>query len=83
MALEIQNETIVGIMDNLQEKLNGELPINRLELLYLVNSWGRNQEFCTNENIIIPKCKSKECYDLSNLDTSKITNISIYFTAFK
>ena len=40
MALKIENEKIVGTIDNLQEKLNGELPINRLELLYLVNSWG-------------------------------------------
>ena len=44
MALEIQN---------LQEKLNGELPINRLELLYLVNSWGRTSSFYINENIQI------------------------------
>ncbi len=79
MALEIKNERIVGRIDNLQEKLNGELPINRLELLYLVNSWGRNQELDTNENIKIHECKSKECYDLSKLDTSKITDMSQLF----
>ncbi len=29
MALEIINRKIVGTVDNLQKKLNGELPINR------------------------------------------------------
>ena len=36
-------------IDNLEKKLNGELPINRLELLYLINSWGRDNDFYTNE----------------------------------
>ena len=45
MALEIQNNKIVGTVDNLQEKLNGEIPIDRLELLVLVNSWGRTKSF--------------------------------------
>ncbi len=79
MALEIQNKKIVGIMDNLQEKLNGELPINRLELIHLVNSWGREKEFKTNENIKIYKCEAEECYDLSKLDTSEITDMSNLF----
>ena len=91
MALEIKNKTIVGTIndihsmngiglhDNLQEKLNGELPINRLELLYLINSWGRDNDFYTDENIIIPKCKAKECYDLSKLDTSEIIDMSQLF----
>lgn len=47
MALKIENEKIVGTIDNLEEKLNGELPTNRLELIYLVNSWGRVFEFDT------------------------------------
>ena len=59
MALEIQNDTIVGKIDNLQEKLNGELPINRLELIHLVNSWGREKKFKTNENIKIYKCEAE------------------------
>ena len=45
MALEIKNDTIIGTINNLQEKLNGELLIDRLELLYLINSWGRSQDF--------------------------------------
>ncbi len=51
MALEIQN---------LQEKLNGKLPVDRVELLYLVNSWGRNKEFSTNDYIDIPKCEATQ-----------------------
>ena len=76
MALEIQNETIVGTVndihsmngiglhDNLQEKLNGELPIDRLELLYLINSWGRKTGFYTkdsqNKDIYIESCESTQ-----------------------
>ena len=65
MALEIKNKTIVGEIDNLQEKLNGEFPVDRLELLYLINSWGRTSSFYINENIQILECEAKECYDLS------------------
>ena len=43
MALKIIENKIVGTIDNLQDKLEGKLPIDRLELLYLVNSWGRNK----------------------------------------
>ncbi len=59
----------IGLHDKLQEKLNGELPINGLELLYLVNSWGREEDFSTIEGIYIKKCEVKECYDLSKLQT--------------
>ena len=69
MALDITNKRIVGTVDNLQKKLNGELPINRLELLYLVNTWGRNQEFSTIKGICIKNCEVKECYDLSKFQT--------------
>ena len=79
MALEVKDREIIGEIDNLEEKLNGELSINRLELLYLVNSWGRTNSFNTNENIRIPKCEAKECYDLSKLDTSEITDMSQLF----
>ena len=83
MALEIKNDTIIGTINNLQEKLNGELPINGSELLYLINSWGREEEFDTNDNIKIPKCEAKECYDLSKLDTSEITDMSQLFQRSK
>ena len=47
MALEIKDEKIAGRINNLKEKLNGEIPINRLELLYLVNSWEEQVFLCT------------------------------------
>ena len=84
MALKIVKDKIVGTIDNIQEKLNGELPIDRLELLYLINSWGRTSSFYINENIQILECKAKECYNLSKLDTSEITDMSqlFYYSEF-
>ena len=83
MALEIINRKIVGTIDNLQEKLEGKLPVDRLELLYLVNSWGRNFFIYikdTNDyKTRIAQCKIGNCYDLSRLDTSKITNMDSLF----
>ncbi len=79
MALEIIDEKIVGTIDNLQEKLKGKIPVDRLELIELINSWGREEEFSTNENIIIPKCEATQCYNLSKLDTSEITDMSQLF----
>ena len=82
MALEIIDKKIVGTIDNLQEKLEGKLPVDRLELLYLVNSWGRIDFFYTqylDEDVRIEECKAKECYDLSKLDVSQITNMDRIF----
>ena len=80
MALKIENKKIVGTIDNLEEKLDGKLPVDRLELLYLINSWGRHYKFGVNDmQIEIEKCEAKECYDLSKLDTSKITNMDNLF----
>ena len=45
MALEIQDQRIVGTIDSLEEKLKGDLPINRLELIKLIDSWGRTSFF--------------------------------------
>ena len=83
MALKIINNRIVGTIDDLEEKLSGKLPIIREDLLVLVNSWGRIFEFATktsnDQTLIIDKYKPKECYDLSRLDTSKITNMNEIF----
>ena len=85
MALKFIEKQIVGTIDSLEEKLNGELPINRLELLYLVNSWGRNISgsirIKDNENneVNFSISEPKECYDLSKLDTSEITDMSNLF----
>ena len=82
MALSIKNREIIGKIDELEDKLEGKLPVDRLELLYLVNSWGRTKSFYTfnlNQDISIRTCESKECYDLSKLDTSEITNMNEIF----
>ena len=79
MALDVKYRKIIGEIDNLEEKLNGEIPIDRLELLYLINSHGRISFFSTNENIKINQCEAKECYDLSKLDTSEITDMNSLF----
>ncbi len=93
MALKIIDKKIVGTIDNLEDKLNGEIPVTREELLLLVSSWGRRLGFYTkdsqNKDMYIEECEStqseqallvrKECYDLSKLDTSKITNMDSIF----
>ena len=45
MALDLKYREIIGGIDNLEKKLNGELPINRLELIKLIDSWGRTSFF--------------------------------------
>ncbi len=88
MALEIIDKKIVGTIDNLQEKLEGKLPVDRLELIELINSWGRIDFFYTqylDEDVKIEQCKAtqseqaklvrKECYKLSKLNVTKITNM--------
>ena len=83
MALEIINRKIVGTIDNLENKLEGTLPVTREELLVLVNFWGRLGNFyakaSNNQILMIDKCEAKECYDLSKLDTSEITDMSSIF----
>ena len=36
------------IIDNLEKKLNGEIPITREELIELIDSWGRNSKYNNN-----------------------------------
>ena len=81
--LRFENKQLVGRIYNLEKKLNGQIPITREELFYLVNSWGRNSAFLINgnqkEKITIKKCASDKCYDLSKLDVSQITNMDQLF----
>ena len=93
MALEIINSKIIGVIDNLENKLEGKLPVTREELLVLVNSWGRLEGFnikdSNNQTLKIEECEAtqteqtefvrKECYDLSKLDTSEITDMLSIF----
>ena len=44
MALRVENNRLVGNVDNLEAKLNGELPVNRAELLFLASLHGRNKD---------------------------------------
>ena len=44
MALRIENNRLIGNIDNLEAKLNGELPVNRAELLFLASLHGRNKD---------------------------------------
>ena len=64
--LRFENKQLVGRIYNLEKKLNGQIPITREELFYLVNSWGRNSAFLINgnqkEKIQIEKCASDKCY---------------------
>ncbi len=83
MALEIINRKIVGTIENLENKLEGTLPVTREELIYLINSWGRLEEVEFNigfdNKIKIDKCEAKECYDLSSLDVSQIRDMENLF----
>ena len=69
------------MIKNLQAKLSGLEPVTREELFELVDSWGRKNDFSTDQQptIKIKKCKPKECYDLSNLDVSQIDDMNEIF----
>ena len=78
--MSVENEKIIN---NLEEKLEGKMPVTKEDLIHLVNSWGRLGDV----NIAIEgsffaykKCEPKECYDLSKLNTSKITNMASLFS---
>ena len=64
MGLKIKNGRIVGTIDNLEDKLDGKIPITREELLVLVDSWGRSTGFYTkdskNKDIYIESCKATQ-----------------------
>ena len=64
MGLKIKNKKIVGTIDRLEDKLAGKLPVDRLELLVLVDSWGRSTGFYTkdsqNKDIYIESCEATQ-----------------------
>src|SRR5574344_997057 len=83
MALSIENQQIIGNIDDLEAKLEGKLPVDRLELIELINSWGRYNSFQTSvlnyNQIEIKACEPLECYNLSKLDVSRIKNMNCLF----
>ena len=56
------------MIKDLELKLSGELPVNRVELITLVDSWGRKDSLSTDDDLDIKKCDANESYNLSNLD---------------
>ena len=85
MALNIIDEQIVGEIDYLKEKLEGKLPVNSLELIHLINLYGRkeNSHFKINgEDIKFYRNKANldKTYDLSKLDVSEIKDMCNIFS---
>lgn len=67
------------VIQDLDKKLSGEIPVTREELITLVSSWGRKESFITNDKIQIFKSEPNKCYDLSNLDVSQIDDFDNIF----
>src|SRR5574344_360560 len=61
-------------IENLNQKLNGELPVTREELIILVDSWGKLDTYDQSIKNV------RSCYDLSRLDVSQITDMSYMFS---
>lgn len=66
-------------LDDFELKLKGELPVTREEFIDLASSWGRTDDFITQDGIKIEKCEPKECYNLENLDVSQIIDYTNIF----
>ncbi len=88
ISIEVFNKTyqkIVGEIDYLKEKLEGKLPVNSLELIHLINLYGRkeNSHFKINgEDIKFYRNKANldKTYDLSKLDVSEIKDMCNIFS---
>jgi hypothetical protein len=83
MAIKKSTSKPISKIKHLKQKLNGRIPVTYEDLLILVTSHGVNKTFEINifDNIVIEieKCEPNQCYDLSKLDTSKITNMHSLF----
>lgn len=66
-------------MEDLNKKLAGEIKVTRLELIYLISSWGRSEDFTTDDGIYIEKCEPKECYALDKLDVTEVESYKNVF----
>ena len=68
------------MIQNLEEKLSGLKPVTKEELFELISSHGRkHSKHFVSDNMILETLEPKECYDLSNLDVSQITNMNCMF----
>lgn len=67
------------MIENLESKLLGNIPVTREELIELISSWGRTDTFFINDNQLIKLIKPNECYPLENLDVSQIEDLSSVF----
>ena len=80
MGIEIiiKKDTI----DNLQDKLEGKIPVTYEDLLVLISSHGLYNKLSIkidNKTINIESQYPSECYNLSKLDTSNITDMNHLF----
>ena len=80
MGIEIiiKKDTI----DNLQDKLEGKIPVTYEDLLVLISSHGLYNKLSiksNNKTINIESQYPSECYNLSKLDTSNITDMNHLF----
>lgn len=66
-------------MKDLEKKLSGEIKITRIEFLNLISSWGRSEDFKTDDEIYLKKCEPKECYPLDKLDISEVESYKHVF----
>ena len=69
-------------IDNLQDKLEGKIPVTYEDLLVLISSHGLYNKLSIkidNKTINIESQYPSECYNLSKLDTSNITDMNHLF----
>lgn len=67
------------MIENLKAKLAGEIPVNREELIELINSWGRRMSVYVPGIINVEQTNATEKYDLSKLNVSNIKDFSYLF----
>lgn len=69
---------------NLKEKLEGKIPVTYTELKQLIDSWGRySSEEVGEQRTIYEAIPIGECYDVSKVDISALTNITFIFYGSK
>lgn len=67
------------MINDLEKKLSGSIPVTKVDLIELVDSWGRINSLKISDLYYINESAPKEKYDLSNLDISQINDLSYVF----